>query len=205
MTRNKTVLIVDDEYGARESLKIILDSDYNIITAASYDEALPLFGKQDIDLVLLDICMPGKSGLDLLETLRQQGHQHRVIMVTAMQTLKTAVRAMKQGALDYITKPYDIEEIRAIVAENIQKKSPFQNNSKGKTEAFKAEHIIGYNTTLQPIFNLIHRLARTHSTVLITGESGTGKELIARAIHEASVKQDGPFIAVHLGDSISSS
>jgi len=193
MAKKKSILIVDDELGARESLKVILDSDYDIATANSYDQALACLSKNSYHLILLDISMVGKNGLDLLKEIRSRGWTVPVIMVTATKTLKTAVEAMKHGAKDYITKPYNVEEIRAIITETFASlEEPRQNNG------FAFSSIVGYNTTLKSIFKLIERLAATDSTVLILGESGTGKELIAQAIHALSTRKSKPFLPLHL-------
>ena len=193
----KKVLIVDDEFGARESLKVILDSDYEIVTAENYDMAWTQIAKGVPDLILLDICMPDKNGLELLRDLRSKGIKTPVVMVTATKTLKTAVEAMKQGAADYVTKPYDVEEIRAIVLENIDSPQKGSEENASRT-SFSREDIIGYNTSLKPVFKLVDRLGATDSTVLILGESGTGKELIAKSIHESSVRMGKNFVPVHL-------
>lgn len=192
----KKILIVDDELGARESLRVILDSDYEIASAQNYDAAMSHFQKDSADLILLDICMPDKSGLDFLKDFRQKGFKTPVVMVTATKTLRTAVEAMKQGACDYITKPYEVEEIREIVKENIQIPESFKDSP--SSSGFCREDIIGYNTSLKPVFKLIDRLSSTDSTVLILGESGTGKEMIARALHKSSSRSEKNFIPVHL-------
>jgi len=195
MKNNKKILIVDDELGARESLRVILDSEYKIDVCSNYDEAFSALTKTSYNLILLDICMPVKSGLDLLKDLRKKNIDTPVIMVTATKTLKTAITAMKYGASDYITKPYDVEEIRILVRENIQE-TPSKIETISTT--FNVKNIIGYNTTLKDIFKLVNKLATTDSTVLILGESGTGKEVIANAIHRTSQRKNKNFIPIHL-------
>lgn len=195
--QKKTILIVDDEYGARASLKVILDGDYKLLFAENYSEALPFIVKKQCDLVLLDICMPDKSGLELLRDIRKKGISVPVVMVTATKTLKTAVEAMKQGAYDYITKPFDVEEIQAIVSE-IFNDLEFQNIDSAPSMHFNIKNVIGYSTTLKNTYKLIEKLAKTDSTVLILGESGTGKELIARSIHAISQRASNNFVPVHL-------
>lgn len=192
----KKILIVDDELGARESLRVILDSDYEIFTADNYDAAMGQFQKESADLILLDICMPEKSGLEFLRDFRQKGFRTPVVMVTATKTLRTAVEAMKQGACDYITKPFEVEEIREIVKENIETREILKEMQ--SSSGFCREEIIGYKTSLKPVFKLIDRLSSTDSTVLILGESGTGKEMIARALHKSSSRSEKNFIPVHL-------
>ncbi|EKD28015.1 MAG: two component, sigma54 specific, Fis family transcriptional regulator [uncultured bacterium] len=190
----KTILIVDDEYGARESLKIILETEYNIILAENCNKALPIILNDKCDLVLLDICLPEISGLELLKDIRDRGKKLPVIMVTATKTVKTAVEAMKQGAFDYITKPFDVEEICAIVADSFKTNKTVSKND----TVFSKENIIGFKTSLKSVFKMVERLAPTDSTVLILGESGTGKELIAQAIHNTSTRMNKNFIPVHL-------
>ena len=192
----KKILIVDDELGARESLRVILDSDYEILTAENYEMAMAHVQRESADLILLDICMPDKSGLEFLKDFREKGFKTPVVMVTATKTLRTAVEAMKQGACDYITKPYEVEEIREIVKENLQ--TPENLKELQSSSGFCREDIIGYNTSLKPVFKLIDRLSGTDSTVLILGESGTGKEMIARALHKSSSRSEKNFIPVHL-------
>jgi DNA-binding NtrC family response regulator len=196
MAKKKSILIVDDELGARESLKMILNSDYDITTADSYDQALLHLSKNSYNLILLDISMTGKNGLDLLKEIRARGWNVAVVMVTATKTLKTAVEAMKYGAKDYITKPYNVEEIYAVITETLAGLEEAKQNA---SFVFSPKNIIGYNTTLKSIFRLIERLSSTDSTVLILGESGTGKELIAQAIHAFSTRSSKPFIPLHLG------
>ena len=195
MQNNNKILIVDDELGARESLRVILDSEYKTYVCTNYDEAFVLLAKTRYNLILLDICMPVKSGLDLLKDLRKKNIKTPVIMVTATKTLKTAITAMKYGASDYITKPYDVEEIRALVRENIQ---DLDQEPETISTTFTPRSIIGYNTTLKNIFKLVNKLATTDSTVLILGESGTGKEVIANALHKTSIRKNKNFIPIHL-------
>lgn len=188
-------MIVDDEAGARESLRVILEPDYETLTAEDTGSALSCLEKNSCDLMLLDICLPGKSGLDLLKNLKKKNNRLPVVMVSAVKTLKTAVEAMKHGANDYITKPFDVEEIREVVRENLMDRKQAKTAA---TAVYRRESIIGHATTLKPVFRLVSRLARTDSTVLILGESGTGKELIARALHFESERAGGQFVPVHL-------
>jgi DNA-binding NtrC family response regulator len=196
MAKKKTILVVDDEYGARESLKVILEPDYEVIAVESCFQADSFIAKKVPHLILLDISMPVKNGIDWLKELRRNEIAIPVVMVSATQTLKTAVEAMKYGACDYITKPYNVEEIQAIVKETITSSS--HDGPKQYDTSFSPCDIIGHDTSLKQVFKLIHRLSPTNSTVLISGESGTGKEMIARAVHYLSSRAAQPFIPIHL-------
>ena len=197
----KKILIVDDELGARESLKIILKgSKYDLLMAASGKEALKLFEQERPHITLLDIIMPHLDGLKVLEKIKRIDAKAVVIMITAAKSIKTAVEAMKLGAYDYITKPFNVDEIRLIV------KKAFSNlDLVGEVEYLRAEigriygldNIVGKTKVMKNIFSLIKQVADSKLTVLIQGESGTGKELVAKAVHFNSSRKNKPFIDVN--------
>lgn len=196
----KKLLIVDDELGTRESLKMIFDKEYNIITATTGEEALEIVERLRPNLVLLDIIMPGMEGLTVLERINEIDEDIIVIMITATKTVKTAVNAMKLGAYDYITKPFDLDEIRLII-----KKALSTQDLKNEVNILRSEidkgysfgNIVGKTVIMREIFDTIKQIANSKTTVLIEGESGTGKELVAKAIHFNSSRKGKSFIAIN--------
>jgi len=193
----KKILIVDDELSVRESLRIIFKNDYKIILANNGEEAVKIVEGESPDVMLLDIIMPGIDGIEVLKRIKTINPSINVIMLTATKTLKTAVSAMKIGAHDYITKPFDIDEIKAIVSKAciIKQHSLYNEPSENSIDPFK--NIIGDSLKMKQISETVRKIASTESTVLITGESGTGKELIAKVIHRLSPREKGPFIAIN--------
>ncbi|MGO8998978.1 MAG: sigma-54-dependent transcriptional regulator [Polyangiaceae bacterium] len=202
--RKGTVLVVDDEPGLRDMLSILFKRDGFDVTAAPGFQA----GREAIvgspspyGMVLTDLLMPDGSGLDLLTVARQRSTQTEVIVMTAHSTLETAIEAMKRGAYDFITKPFATSELRALVDKAFEKRALLAEN-----EALRAlvsrDHprdLLGKSESMRRIVDLIHRVASSRTTVLVTGESGTGKERIARAIHELSDRKDKPFLVVNCG------
>ena len=194
------ILIVDDEQSLRQSLKLALDSNYNIFFAETGKEALDLLRKNSIDLVLLDIRLPEVDGIEVLERIKDIDDTINVIMVTAVLTVNTAVEAMKMGAYDYITKPFNIEELRALILKGLEKRALQKENLRLRYEIKKSssfEKIIGVSRKMIDIFELIDEIAKSSATVIIYGESGTGKELVARAIHNRSKRTDKLFVPVN--------
>ena len=171
-----------------------------IATALSGEEAIALFKEEPFDVVLTDLKMPGKSGLDVLEEVLRLSPQTSVLLMTAFATAQTAVQAMKKGAYDYLIKPFDFEEVRLKI-EHILKEKALQQENVGLKEQlqtrFSFENIIGHSGTMQDVFKLVKKVSDADTTVLIRGESGTGKELIALAIHRNSHRAEKPFIAVN--------
>jgi len=189
-----TILITDDELSMREFLKILLEKEgYQALTAADADTARQLLGQHDIDLIISDIKMPGTSGLSFLEQLRESGDTTPVILITAYASPEDAVCAMKGGAYDYITKPFNVDEIKEVVASALESAGT-ATTEETPSEAF--EGIIGRSPEMLKIFDLIRRIAPTHANVLIHGESGTGKELVARAVHRLSKAEQRKFVPI---------
>ena len=194
------ILIVDDEAGMRKGLGSILRrAGYFVSEAPGGTEAADHLGRDVFDLVITDLKMEPLSGLDLLRLVKQMSPEVEVILMTAFGTIETAVEAMKLGAFDFITKPFQKEEILLRVRNALEKrrlKEEVHHLRVEVTSAFGFEKIVGQSAGIRQVLNLLPRAAQTDSTVLITGESGTGKELIARAIHAASRRAQGPFVSV---------
>src|ERR1051325_1105303 len=197
----RRVLIVDDEPGVRESLRMVLKTDYETTAVGSAAEALETLGTTPVDVVLLDIVMPGVDGMQLLEELRGGYASLPVIMLTATKTIKTAVQAMKLGAFQYITKPFDVEDLRAHLDKATEQAALVREVEELRTEVGRRykvdESIIGRSARMQAVFKTVITVAPLKTTVLITGESGTGKELIAKAIHYQSPRARRPLVTLN--------
>jgi DNA-binding NtrC family response regulator len=194
------VLIVDDEPGVRESVRMVLKDGFDAVPLASGEEALVWLADNTAHLVFLDILMPGIDGLEVLERIRETDALLPVVMLTATKTVKTAVSSMKLGAFDYITKPFDVEELR-IVAQRATMDADLRKEVVQLREAvavrFGFDNIIGESEPMQKMFRTIESVARLKTTVLVTGESGTGKELIAKAIHFNSPRSSRPLVTLN--------
>lgn len=189
------ILIVDDELSMRDFLKILFENEgYEAAVAPDAETALDLAIKDPFDLVITDIRMPGMNGLDLLAELKQRFPDVPVIMLTAYASPDDAVQAMRQGAFDYITKPFHVDEIKKVVRTAVQRKISAERKKEGKEEKFSG--IIGSSPEMLRIFDMIMRVGPTPASVLIYGESGTGKELVAKAIHEHSKVVANPFVPI---------
>ncbi len=197
------ILIVDDEKGMRDFLSIMFKKEgYAVCTAESVDAASVRVGRGDVDLIVTDISMPGRSGMELLRHARSTSPDTPVIMITAYASTESAVEALKLGACDYITKPFDVEEMKIIVRNALERRHLEQENRILKRELkdkFRVDELIGDSPRMGEVMNLVQRIAPTSSTVLISGESGTGKELIARAIHAGSPRAERPFVSINCG------
>jgi len=194
------VLVVDDDPGVRESFRLILEDHYDVIDVPDGQTALDTVRASEIDLVLLDIRLPGMDGIEVLERIKALDEGIEVILVTAVKTVRTAVAAMKLGAFDYLTKPFEEDELlslsrRALERRALEREVAFLRSELAR--AHDSEEIVGRHPAIEKLHGLIAQVARTPTTVLITGESGTGKELVARAIHHQGPRRDGPFIAVN--------
>jgi len=195
-----TLLIVDDELGARQSLEVILEDDFQVLTAESGQEALEIVQKEPVDLVLLDIHMPEMDGLEVLRKIRERDEEIDIVIVSALNLARKAVDAIKLGAYDYITKPYEPEDILSTVARvihkrNLHKELDFLRREVEASRGF--DQIVTQNKTMLQIFERVKKVAFTSTNVLITGESGTGKELIARSIHQQGNRKHRPFVAIN--------
>lgn len=198
----KHLLIVDDEASARESLRAVFEKDYRVTLAGSAAEARRVIARGRVDLVLLDIIMPDVDGLTFLHEIRLDYPELPVIMISAASSVKYVVEAMKDGAWDYITKPFDVTELRHVVArtlENARLKRKVRELQNDVADEFPVDEIVGNSPAFVEALQTVRKAAAADSTVLITGESGTGKELIARLIHRLSPRREEPFVAVHCG------
>ncbi|MEK7749765.1 MAG: sigma-54 dependent transcriptional regulator, partial [Planctomycetota bacterium] len=195
----RTILVVDDELSILESFRMILKENYRVLTAIDGLKALEILRNECVDLVILDIMLPGMSGLEVLTEIRKIDNDVEVIMVTAVKAVKTAIEAMKLGASDYIIKPFDVEEIKFVVDKTLRSGELAHEVAYLRSELnknFEFNNIVGQSPAMRQIFDTIIRVAKGDSPVLITGESGTGKELIVRAIHLQSPRKNKPFVAV---------
>ena len=194
------ILIVDDEEIVIRSCRRILgDSMYAVDSTQDGRDALRKVDETEYDLMILDIMMPGIDGLEVLQHVKERHPGVDVIMMTGLSEIQTAVKAMKLGAFDYLSKPFDPDELKHVVDRALERRQLQQENRSLKTEVsskYRFENIIGSSPPMQAVFGLIAKCAPTNSTVLITGESGTGKEMIARAIHYNSLRKDQPFVTV---------
>jgi DNA-binding NtrC family response regulator len=194
------VLVVDDEPGVQESLRMLLKDDCRVVTAGSVDEALHALDETPVDLVLLDLVMPGRSGFDLLAAIGDRDAPPPVVVLTATRSVATAVEAMKLGAADYVTKPFEIEALRMKVRQLLEKRDLELEVVRLRAKVEGRERLgemLGRSDVMQEVFHTLRRVARSKTSVLIRGESGTGKELAARAIHDLGPRRDGPFVAVN--------
>lgn len=196
----KKILVIDDEPGIRETLKTLLKGEYALVLASNGQEGIRYFQEASPDLVLLDLAMPKMDGMTALKKLREISPDVPVIMLTATLTTKTAVEAMKIGANDYLTKPFDLEELKLVIAKELAVRALQKEVVQLRTDASKRyglENIIGNSRAIQDLFSKIRHLADTKTTILLTGESGTGKELVARALHFNSLRKQRPFVAIN--------
>ena len=197
------MLIVDDEASIRDMLAFFFHKrGFEVLTASNFTEGQACALRSTPDLVLSDIKMPDGNGLDLLRKIKSESPKTPVIMITAHTSTPDAIEAMKAGAVDYIAKPFNIEELALIVDRALGEKQLRDENVYLKQELaakYTFANIIGKGSRMQEIFRTIERIAKVSSTVLLTGESGTGKELIARAIHYTSVRKDRKFVSINCG------
>jgi DNA-binding NtrC family response regulator len=197
----KTVLVVDDDDRMRDTVTSILKRDYRVLRAATGEAALLLFQKEDIDLVLLDVRLPGISGFEVLRILKENYQLVEVVMVSAINEIETAVQAIKSGAYHYVTKDVPAEQLRQLLRHASDRQDLNRQVlalSAQVADESGREFIVGPSRVTREIVDLVQRIAKLSATVLILGESGTGKELLARFIHKEAGNPDAPFIAVNL-------
>ncbi len=194
------ILVVDDEdIVIRSCLRILDGNGYQIETARDGQEALRKVDDNSYDVMILDIMMPNLGGMEVLRRVKETHPDTDVIMITGLSQIDTAVQAMKLGAFDYISKPFEPDELKLVIQRALERRRLLQENLTLKSEVsskYRFENIIGSSPPMQAVYRLVAQCAPTNSTVLLTGESGTGKELIARAIHYNSLRRDKPFVPV---------
>ncbi len=194
------VLVVDDDASVRESLRMVLKGRAHVTAVADGTAALKELTNGSFHVALLDLVMPGMDGLELLERGQALDDPPQFIMLTATKTVKTAVRAMKLGAFDYITKPFDVDELQVVVDRAAESGAMQRELETLRTEVgqrYDFANVIGSSQAMQKVLKIVKRVAPLRSTVLLTGESGTGKEVIARAIHYNSPRRDQPLVALN--------
>ena len=201
--RPPRILVVDDERSIRELLSIVLRREgYEVLLAESGKAAIATLERESVDILISDIKMPDLSGVDVLRAAKRVDQDILGIMITAFASTETAVEAMRLGACDYLSKPFDVDLLRMKVREKIENRQLRQENvllkrTLGLTHQFA--NIIGRSEVMLEVFKMIETVARTNSTILLTGESGTGKGLVAQAIHFHSLRRDRPQVAVNCG------
>jgi two-component system response regulator PilR (NtrC family) len=201
--RSMRVMIVDDEEVLRDVLEVVLRREgFDVVLAASGEEALNLLDGDEVDLVILDVMLPGISGIDTLRAIRISNPSLPVVVITAFSSIDGAIEAMKFGAFHYIPKPFKNEEVVLTVNKALEQRTLTRENERLKaelSEKYSYANIIGKSESMRKIFELIRLAAPSRSNILITGESGTGKELVAKAIHHASPRAKNAFVTVNSG------
>jgi DNA-binding NtrC family response regulator len=197
------ILVIDDEPDIRESLEALLSSEgYRVELAANAAEGLKRLEASTFDLILLDLMMPDKSGLQVLEEIRQRDRETPIFLLTAYGSVEVAVQALKRGASDYFSKPWDNDKLLIEIEQMISRRRLERENAELKRalkQRYSFPNIVGKSERMQRILDLVAQVAASRATILITGETGTGKELIANAIHAHSARAEYPFVAVHTG------
>lgn len=197
------ILVVDDEQSMREFLEIFLRREgYDVQTASDVDTAIMYLESDEIDLIITDMQMPEKTGLDLILAAHEVAPEAAVIVVTAFGSTDSAISAMKEGAYDYLTKPFKVDELKIVIEKALEKKLLANENRRLRQELRSQSRdrtLIGHSRVMQEVYDLIALVAETKTNVLVSGESGTGKELVARAIHEQGGRHDKPFVAINCG------
>ena len=195
-----TILVVDDEHGVRQSFYMVLKDEFKVLLAESGNEAIDIFSRNAVDLILLDILLPDIDGITLLEKFMDIDPNTEVIMVTAVKEIQTAVKAIKLGAYEYIIKPFVVDDVISIIHRALEKHNLVKEVTYLKYELERYhpfEKMVGEDKNMKNIFELIATVAQGDGAVLIQGESGTGKELVARAIHSRSLRRDHPFVVIN--------
>ncbi|MEW5982332.1 MAG: sigma-54 dependent transcriptional regulator [Acidobacteriota bacterium] len=198
---SKTVLIIDDDEGMRDTLTAILRREYRVLRASNGETGLAVLEREAVDVVLLDVRMPGISGFDVLRQLKDTQHLVEVIMISAINEVETAVRAMKLGAYHYITKDFEYDAVLSLVRNASERRDlnrKVMSLSAQVADERERPLVVGPSRNMRDVVDLVRKVAKLSATVLILGESGTGKELLARMVHRDSDRADGPFVPVNL-------
>ena len=198
-----SILVVDDEAGIRESLEVLLGfENYVVKTAANGEEGLNFLDRETFDLMLLDLALPGQSGLELLPQFKERQPDLPIIMITAYGTVDNVVEAIRAGAENFIQKPWDNEKLLADIRSAVARHRAEEENLQLKRtlkQRYSFSNIVGKSDCMLRVFDLVAQVAPSRSTILIQGESGTGKEIIAKAIHANSPRRDRPFVPINTG------
>ena len=198
---SKTVLVIDDDEGMRDTLTAILRRDYRVLRASTGESGLAILNRDNVDVVLLDVRMPGIGGFDVLRQIRETQRLVEVIMISAINEVETAVQAMKLGAYHYITKDFDYDAVVSLVrnaSERTDLHRKVMSLSAQVADDRERPFVVGPSRPMREVLDLVRKIAGLSATVLILGESGTGKELLARMIHRESDRADAPFMPVNL-------
>jgi DNA-binding NtrC family response regulator len=197
------ILVIDDDPSNREAISLLLiNTGYQVQSAASGEEALELLQNNSFDVILTDLFLPGISGIDILKKVKEDAPASSVILITGKASAETAVEAMKSGAFDYLTKPLHFERLKVVIAKSLEKTQLLSENLylrqqlRGK---YRFDKMIGNSLAMQQVFSRMEKIVGTDSTILILGDSGTGKELVAKAIHFNGNRKDKPFVAINCG------
>jgi len=197
------ILIVDDEQSYRQLLSLVFEGDGHVVrTANNGREAVEVLRNEPADLIISDVKMPDMDGIEMLRVVRETMPDVGVVFMTAFASVETAREAFKLGADDFVTKPFDVEELKLIVKKTLEKQALIDENrafKRAQRERGSIKNIVGNSQKMQAIFQMIETVAEVQSTVLICGESGTGKELVARAIHDLSPRAERPFVSINCG------
>ncbi|MCS6913236.1 MAG: sigma-54 dependent transcriptional regulator [Myxococcota bacterium] len=198
------ILVVDDERSMRDFLRICLAREgHQVVLADSPSAASECIANHpQFDVVITDLKMQNGSGLDVLTNVKERSPETQVVVITAYATPETAIAAMKQGAYDYITKPFKVDEIQVVIQRALEKRSLLRDNVELREALqgrFRLDRMVGKSPCMQQIFDMIKRVAPSKTSILVGGESGTGKELVARAIHHQSPRSEAPFVPVNCG------
>jgi two-component system response regulator PilR (NtrC family) len=199
----KRILVVDDESSMREMLGIMLRKEgFDVVLTESRAQAAAVLAKGAVEMVITDVKLPDGDGIEILRHVKAAAPETVVVVMTAFGSTQTAVAALKLGAHDYLVKPFDVEELKVVVRNALEKKQLQEENLLLKAE-FRSQHgldrMVGVSPAMAALFNMVRSIASTGSTVMITGESGTGKELVAKAIHALSPRHDAPFVSINCG------
>jgi DNA-binding NtrC family response regulator len=200
MILTQTILVVDDEVPVRESLETLLEDFFVVFKAESGEKAMKSLSESEVDLIILDVMMPGMGGMATLDSIMKLPEPPEVIMLSAADSARLGVQAIKNGAFDYIAKPFDSNELLRVVEKALEKRRLQREVNYLRSEVVKLSgfsNIIGNSKSMREVFRIVQRICNTESSVLITGESGTGKELIARTIHSKGQRSSGPFVPVN--------
>ena len=200
MPLSQTVLIVDDEAPVRESLEMILEERFDVVMVETGEKGMKVLRKRNVDLVVLDVTMPGMGGMATLDSIMDLEDPPEVIMLSASDSARLGAQAIKNGAFDYIPKPFDSEELLEVARKALEKRRLRTEVQYLRSEVVKLSgftNIVGRSRPMKEVLGIVQRICNTDSNVLITGESGTGKEVIARILHSRGQRSSGPFIPVN--------